>query len=275
MISSLARGGAILQEERYTDSAKQAAKFILRTLHENGRLMRYYRDGHAVELAFLDDHAFMIMALLDLYEATFDAQWLIEAKTLSEEMIELFADNEHGGFFFTGKDGEKLITRTKGSSDGVIPSGNSIAALALLKVGRLAMNQHFTERGRKVLEVFSQQLKQSPANSSAMLVSLDFWLGPPREIVIAGKAGARDTEQMVALLRSKFLPNMVVILRKEEQVSFDLYRLVPFIKNQKAVAGEATAYICENYITTHCIDAKCDRSSNARTCARNNYGFAC
>ncbi|GAJ06603.1 unnamed protein product, partial [marine sediment metagenome] len=97
MISSLAYGGTVLEEEKYVEAAKQAAKFVLGTLHKDGRLMRYYRDAQVVEKAFLDDYAFMIMALLELYEATFDAKWLIEAKELSEEMIELFADNEQGG----------------------------------------------------------------------------------------------------------------------------------------------------------------------------------
>ena len=248
MISSLAYGGIVLQEERYIDSAARAAKFILHGLRENGRLMRYYRDGRTVALAFLDDYAFMIMALLDLYEATFDAQWLVEAEKLSEEMIELFADDERGGFFFTGKDGEKLITRTKPSSDGAIPSGNSVAALALLKLGRLTMDQRFTEQGGKVLEAFSQQLKQYPANSSVMLTGLNFWLGPTQEIVIAGNADALDTRQMLGLLRSKFLPNAVVLLHEEDDAGSDIYRIAPFIKNQGVIDGKATAYVCENYI---------------------------
>jgi len=185
---------------------------------------------------------------LDLYEATFDAKWLIEAKELSEEMIELFSDSEQGGFFLTGKDGETLITRTKPGSDGAIPSGNSIAALALLKLGRLTMNQHFTEQGGKVLESFSQQLKQSPAYSSAMLVVLNFWLGPTQEIVIAGNADATDTKQMLKLIRSKFLPNAVVLFHEQDNANSDIYRIVPFIRNQAVIDGKATAYVCENYV---------------------------
>ena len=248
MISSLAYGGVVLQEERYINAAARAAEFILRGLREDGRLMRYYRAGRAVEPAFLDDYAFMIMALLDLYEATFDSEWLIEAEKLSDQMIELFADEQHGGFFFSGKDGEKLIIRTKDSSDGAIPSGNSIAALALLKLGRLSMAERFTGHGATVLEVFSQQLKQSPANSSAMLAGLDFWLGPTQEIVIAGKADAPDTKQMLNSLRGKFLPNTVVLLNEEGDAGSEVYNIAPFIKNQGSIDGKATAYICENYI---------------------------
>jgi uncharacterized protein YyaL (SSP411 family) len=254
MISSLAYGGAVLQEEKYIKSAERAAKFILDVLHKNGRLMRYYRDGRIVEPAFLDDYAFTIMAFLDLYEATFDAKWLIEAKELSEEMIKFFADNEQGGFFLTGKDADKLIARNKPGSDGAIPSGNSIAALGLLKLGRLTMNQHFTEQGSKVLELFSQQLKQSPAYSSAMLTALSFWIGPTQEIVIAGNADAPETKQMLKLAYDRFMPNAVVLFHDHGEVGFAIEKIVPFIKNQTSIDGKATAYVCENYVCKKPID---------------------
>jgi len=248
MISSMAYGGAVLQEEKYIRAAERAATFILANLHKRGRLMRYYRDGRAVELAFLNDYAFTIMGLLDLYGASFEAKWLIEAKMLTEEMIKLFADNEQGGFFLTGRDSEKLIARIKPNSDGVIPSGNSTAAFALLKLGRLTMNQYYTEQGVKVLESFSQQLKQLPAFSTEMLTALNFWLCPTQEIVIAGNVEATDTKQMLKLVRSKFLPNSVVLFNKQDNMDSDTYRTIPFIKNQAAIDGKATVYVCENYV---------------------------
>ena len=248
MISSLAYGGAVLQEEKYIEAARRSAEFVLNTLHKNGRLMRYYRDGQVVEKAFLDDYAFTAMGLLDLYEATFDVKWLIEAKSLSNQMIELFADTETGGFFLAGKDSEKLITRTKPGSDGAIPSGNSVAALVLLKLGKLTMDQHFTELGDKVLETFSQQLERSPAYSSAMLRALDFRLGPTQEIIIAGNADSPDVKQMLKLIHSTFLPNAVVLLHEPDKADSTLYNTVPFIKNQTAIEGKATAYVCENYV---------------------------
>ena len=248
MISSLAYGGAVLEEKKYIEAARRSAEFMLKTLRKNGRLMRYYRDGRVVEKAFLDDYAFTTMGMLDLYEATFDVKWLIEAKSLSNQMIELFADTEKGGFFLAGKDGEKLIARTKPGSDGAIPSGNSVAALVLLKLGRLTMDQHFTELGEKVLETFSQQLDQSPAYSSAMLRALDFRLGPAQEIIIAGNADAPDVKKMLKLIHGKFLPNAVVLLHEPDKADSTLYQTVPFIKNQTAIEGKATAYVCENYV---------------------------
>jgi len=220
----------------------------LDVLHKNGRLMRYYREGNVVELAFLDDYAFMIMGLLDLYEAKFDAKRLIEAKELSEEMIVLFADNEQGGFFLTGEDAEKLIARSKPNSDGAIPSGNSIAAMALLKLGRLTMNQRFTEQGAKVLAAFSQQIEKAPGYSSAMLMALNFWLGPTQEIIIAGDANKSDTKQMLNLVRHKFLPNTIVLLHEQNVAGSDIEQVVPFIKNQTAIDGKATVYVCESYV---------------------------
>ncbi len=254
MISSMAYGGAVLQEEKYIRAAERAAIFILTNLHKPGRLMRYYRDGRAVELAFLNDYSFTIMGLLDLYRASFETKWLIEAKKLTEEMIKLFADNEQGGFFLTGRDSEKLIARIKPNSDGVIPSGNSTAAFALLKLGRLTMNQYYTEQGVRVLESFSQQLKQSPAFSTEMLTALNFWLGPTQEIVIAGSAEATDTKQMLKLVHSKFLPNSVILFNKQDNVDSDIYRTIPFIKNQAAIDGKATSYVCENYVCSQPVN---------------------
>jgi uncharacterized protein YyaL (SSP411 family) len=247
MISAMAYGGAALDEEKYIQAAIRSAEFILNTLRQNGRLMRYYRDGQVVEKAFLDDYAFTAMAFLDLYEATFDIKWLIEAKSLTNRMIELFADVERGGFFLTGKDSEQLIARTKPSSDGAIPSGNSVAALVLLKLGRLTMNEHFTELGGKVLETFSQQLERASAYSSAMLTALDFQLGPAQEIIIAGNADEPVVNQMLELIHSTFLPNAVVMLHEPDKANSALYDTVPFIKNQTTIGGKATAYVCENY----------------------------
>lgn len=248
MISSLAYGGAVLHEQRYTKAAEQAAQFILSTLHKDGRLMRYYRNGRSVERGFLDDYAFMIMGLLDLYEATFDSEWLIQAKKLTDEMIELFVDEEHGGFYLTGKDGEKLIARTKPDSDGAIASGNSVAALALLRLGRITMNQQYTEQATKTLEAFSKQMQQSPGNSTVMLMALNFWLGPTQEIVIAGEANSADTKEMLELVHSKFLPNAVILFHDTGESSETIEKVVPFLKGQVAIDSEATAYVCENYV---------------------------
>jgi uncharacterized protein YyaL (SSP411 family) len=247
-ISSLAYCGAVLQEERYIKAAKHSAEFILSALYNNSQLMRYYRDSRAVEKGFLDDYAFLIMALVDLYEATFDAKWLVEAINLSKEMIKLFSDTDKGGFFLTDKDSEKLIVRTKSASDSSIPSGNSIAALALLKLGMLTMNQHFTNHGSRTVEAFSRLMENVPEQSVAMLSALNFQLGPIQQIVIAGRFDTADTKQMLKLIHSNFLPNTIVILHEPGRRGFAIEKIVPFVRNKTAVNGKATAYLCENYV---------------------------
>ncbi|MEJ2703467.1 MAG: thioredoxin domain-containing protein [Sedimentisphaerales bacterium] len=255
MISSLACRGMVLGEQVYTQAAVRAANFIMGTLRENGRLKRYYRDGRAVEKAFLHDYAFVTLGLLDLYEATFDIGWLIEARKLGDEMIALFADHQGGGFLLTGRDSERLIARSKPVADSAVPSGNSIAALAMLKLGRLTMSHDVAEQASRILEAFSSQLEESPSHSPAMLVALDFWLGPRQEIIIAGDAHAADTQRMLKVVRSKFLPNAIVVLHDPthpgpstvEGADSTFYQIVPFVEYQTPSDGKATAYVCEDY----------------------------
>ena len=248
MISALAYGGAALDEKKYIDAATRAADFTLTTLRRDGRLMRYYRDGKVIDLAYLDDYAFIIMGLLDLYEATFDARRLSEAKELAERMIELFSDEGRGGFYLTGNDAERLIVRSKPAYDGAVPTGNSVAALVLFKIGRLTMDMRFTNEAERVLKVFSGQIQKSPTSLSAMLIALDFSIGPAREVVIAADAQQPDTIEMLKLIHGKFLPNTVVLLHQTGKAGEAIKKIVPFVKFQVAINGKATAYVCQNYV---------------------------
>ncbi|MHC4124269.1 MAG: thioredoxin domain-containing protein [Planctomycetota bacterium] len=247
MISALAEGGAVLAEEKYIKAAETAAGFILTELQGNGRLMRYYRKGKAVGYGFLDDYAFTITGLLDLYEATFDAKWLEEAKKLTKQMTDLFEDKKNGGFFQVGRDSEQLIVHNKPSYDGAVPSGNSIAVIALLRLGKLTMDSTLTEKGEKLLENFSGQLAQSPTSFTTMLRAVDFLLGPSQEIVITGAFQEADTQEMIKLIRGKFLPNAVVIFHDTGKEGKAIEKIAPFVVNQTAIAGKATAYVCENF----------------------------
>ena len=230
MISSLAFAGAVLQENRYVTAAKNAADFILNTLKKDGRLMRFYRNEQVIDKGFLDDYANLILALLDLYEATFDAKWLTEAENLADDMINLFADEKDGAFFQTGKDAEKLLVRYKPSYDGAMPSGNSAAALALLKLGKLTAENRFTDYGKKVLDTFSGQLAKSPASLTAMLVALDFWFGPVQEIVIAGDSAQTGTKNMLNLAHSYFLPDAVLHFHPAGPQAEQIEKLNPFLR---------------------------------------------
>ncbi len=248
MISSLSYGGAVMGEEKYIRAAKRAAEFVSNKLLVNGRLMRFYGNGKAIDKAVLNDYAFLITGLLDLYEATFDAKWLSKAKELSDQIIELFGDENKGAFFLTGKDAERLILRNKPDYDGALPTGNSAAALGLLRLGQMTMEPKYTKAGEEILREFSGRLKQIPSSLTYMLTALDFWLGPRQEIVIAGKFESKETKQMLRLIYDKFLPNTVVLLHEEGKSGQEIESIVPFIKGQNMIDDRATAYVCENFV---------------------------
>lgn len=242
MVSSLALAGRVLGEEKYTAAAERSAGFVLDELISNGRLMRYYGKGKAVGKGVLDDYAFLIMGLLDLYESDFDAKWLIEAKKLCEGMVELFKDESRGGFFLTGDDGEKLLYRDKPAYDGALPSGNSVAAMALLKLGQVTMDRKLSDEGEGVLKAFSKGLVG--IGLPEMLMALNYYVGPRQEIVIAGGKDRKDVKEMTGLVGSKFLPRAVVLLHGEDKAIEDV---AGFIGLQVMVDGKGTAYVCENY----------------------------
>ncbi len=245
MISSLARGGAALGEDRYVQAAARAAAFILESLWGDGRLMRYWRAGRVVEKAFLDDYAFLILGVLDLYEATFDIRWLRQAGTLAEQMIDLFADPAEGGFFMTGRDGEQLISREKPAYDGVIPSGNSAAVMGLLKLGTILMNDRFIRQAENVFRRFSGPIAGTPTAFTAMLVALDYRLGPTQEIVIAGPAA--EARSLIEEVRRRFLPNATLLFHETARQDDALAEMIPFIRDLSSRYGRAAAYVCENY----------------------------
>ncbi len=254
MISSLAFGSRVLNEPRYRQAAEKSAQFILSTLVTKdgsakggaGRLLHRYRDGEAGILGTLEDYAFFIHGLIDLYEATFTEEYLKEAKRWTEDMIRLFWDGQAGGFFFTATDAERLLFREKEIYDGALPSGNSIAALDLLRMGRLTLNRDWEKKAEQLFKAFSQQL----ASSTQSLIGLDFALGPTREIVITGEEGDPQTISMLRSLYDRFIPNKVVIFRPRSAAAAKaIIALAPFIEYQELLDDQTTAYICENY---HC-----------------------
>lgn len=260
MISSLAFGSRVLEEPRYEEAARRAAGFILENLvRKDGRLLHRYREREASILGTIEDYAFLIHGLIDLYEANFEASYLAEAKRLAQEMIRLFWDEKKEGFFFTAVDAEKLIVRSKEIYDGAIPSGNSIASLSLLRLGRLTMTRDFEEKAHDLFEAFSAQIHQNPEAYPQMLVSLDFALGPSREIVIAGDSQDEETADFLKAIYSRFIPNKVVMLHpRESEKRLVIEELFPFIKDHLPLGNKPTAYVCENYVcklpTTHLSD---------------------
>ncbi|MBI2104068.1 MAG: thioredoxin domain-containing protein [Candidatus Omnitrophica bacterium] len=269
MIGALAYGSRVLDEPRYADAAQAAAAFILDRLQREGRpfdsaqgtLLHRYRDGEASIPAFLDDYAFLAWGLTDLYEATFDARWLSEARRLTAETVRGFWDESGGGFFFSGDRNERLIAKTKELYDGALPSGNSVAALNLVRLGILTMDRDLQGRAERQLQAFSGLADQSPTAFPQFLIAADFWLGPSQEIVIAGTPADAATRAMLRAVHSRFLPRAVLALQPANGTSAAVEALIPFIKTQRPLEGHATAYVCERYV---CQLPVTDRAELAR-----------
>jgi len=247
MIAALAKGGRAFNEPDYVDAAERAARFLLENLRTpEGRLLHRYREGDAGVPAHLEDYAYLVWGLLELYESTFDTDYLIAARELTETQFDLFWDDENGGFFKTSQDGEALIFRPKDVYDGARPSGNSVAALNLLRLGRITANGDWEHKAEATMTAFGQQIAQAPSAHTHMLTALDFGVGPAFEVVIAGVPGAEDTLAMTRTLAKHFVPNKVVVLRPPDDDA-PIIDLADYTRYQTAVNGVATAYVCRNY----------------------------
>ncbi|MCG6533443.1 MAG: thioredoxin domain-containing protein [Syntrophales bacterium LBB04] len=248
MIAALAKGAQVFDEPTYRDAAAKAMDFIAQIMRdEDGRLLHRYRDGEASKRGNLDDYAFLIWGLLELYELTFDAIYLSRALALTADLVAHFWDPEQGGFFFTADDGEALLVRRKEIYDGAIPSGNSVSMLNLLRLGRLTANTDLERKGAQIVKAFSRKAELFPAAFTQLLVGVDFSFGPSHEVVIVGNPDAEDTNRFVRLLRSRFIPNKVVLLKPMGDEASEIVRLAPYTEAYIAADGRATAYVCSNY----------------------------
>jgi uncharacterized protein YyaL (SSP411 family) len=248
MIAALAKGAQAFNEPEYAEAACRAADFILGNMRKaDGRLWHRYRDGQAGVEANLDDYAFLVWSLIELYEAIFDARHLGVALELTSDMVRHFWDEDGGGLYLMPDDGESLFVRKKEIYDGAIPSGNSVAMLNLLRLGRMTATSDLEEKAARIGRAFPRSVKQSPSAHTQLMVALDFGIGPCYEVVIAGNAQAEDTKAMVKALRTHFLPNKVVLLNPGEQKSPEIAQLAEFTRNQSGIEGKATAYVCLNY----------------------------
>lgn len=250
MISAFARAYQVLGNSEYLESAEKAADFIRKHLYKDseGILLRRHRAGSSAIEGYVDDYAYLIQGLIDLYEASFDISYLTWAIDLQKKQNSLFGDPEHGGYFSTtGKDPSVLL-RMKEDYDGAEPSPNSIAALNLLRLAQMTDDKEFLESANQALAAFSTRLEQVPSAMPQMLVALDFRLSKPKQVVIAGKLGDPGTGSMLKAAHDKFLPNKILILADGGTGQETLGRSLEFLKGVTMVDGKATAYICENYV---------------------------
>jgi uncharacterized protein len=248
MIAAFARGGAVLDEPAYTEVAIRAADFVLTTLRDDdGDLLKRYRRGEAGLEAHLDDHAFMVWGLLELYEATFDERWLAEAIQLNERMLEQFWDDQRGGLFLTADDAEQVLVRSKEFGDGAIPSGNSVAALNMLRIARITASVDLERRAQALFRATSGAVDRMPDYHAQLLTAAAFAVGPSFEVVIAGDRSAEDTQTMVSALRGNFLPGKVVVHHACPGDGTAIEAIAPYTRNQGCLDGRATAYVCRDF----------------------------
>ncbi|HML05934.1 MAG TPA: thioredoxin domain-containing protein [Methanobacterium sp.] len=244
MIASLAKGSQVFHEEKYLKAATDATDFILRKMEKNKRLLHRFREGESAIEGHIDDYSFMIYGLLELFEASFNPEYLDYTLSFTATLFDHFWDLETGGFYFTPNDAPKLLVRKKEIYDGAIPSGNSIMMLNLLKIAQLTENEEIKHRALELEKAFSQTITKVPTGFTGFLCALDFRIGPSYEIVIAGKKREEDRNKFIDALRRNFIPNKTIILNFGDEETSKLIKIVPSLEAKKIENEQITAYIC-------------------------------
>ena len=247
MIVAYAKAGIAFNNKSFINTAEKSTQFILNNLTDNnGRLIKRYRNGVSGLDAHLDDYAFMIWGLLELYEATFKPSYLSEAISLNRIMVDEFWSDE-GGFYLGSDKSEQLIVRSLTGYDGAIPSGNAIAAYNLLKLTRLTGEEKWAEMAQKLFKVFSNDIKNTPIGYTSTLSAFMFELSKPKEIIVVGSGSNLETQAALTLLRSKYIPNKVMLFKDTDDKIQSLTPLAKWTSNHQMINNKTTYYICEDF----------------------------
>jgi uncharacterized protein YyaL (SSP411 family) len=248
MIDAFAQAAQVLDEPRYAETAAKAADFLLQKMRtKDGRLLRTAGAGGAAKLnGYLEDYTFLVNALVSLYEATFAPRWIEAALDLAQIMIEQFWDTTDGGFFYTGRDHEQLIARGKEPQDNAIPSGNSMAVTAMLRLAKLTGRMDLMEKAEATLKLFRGLMATHPMAAGQMLNALDFYLGQVQEFAVVGDPAAEETRRVLRAIRRGFRPSKVVALKNAEKDEGKIDELLPLLQG-KSAAGTVSLYICQNF----------------------------
>jgi uncharacterized protein YyaL (SSP411 family) len=252
LIGTLADAGRVLDEARYVAAAAAAAEFLWSQVRRDGRLLHGWTKGAAGHDAFLDDHAFLAAGLLDLYGATGDALHLDRARELIDALESRFHDDAGGGYFFAPHDGEALIVRTKSGADGSIPSGNGVAALALLRLHDLTGEERYRTRAEEILRLYHAAAAQNPFGYTSWLEALERWADGGTEVVVIGAPGA-DTEALWRVAASRWIPHRTLVRVQPGAAG------VPAVaRDRPQVDGRATAYVCRNFTCSRPVHTATD-----------------
>ena len=246
MLTAFAEAANILGRDDYRQIAVRNAEFITTQLMENRRLFRSYKSGQAKLNGYLEDYAYVIEGLLAVYEATFDLRFFMNARALADIMITHFWDDQEGGFYFTSSDHEQLITKTKDYFDNATPSGNSVAALSLLKLALLTEEHDYSRRAATILRSLRPAMSRYPSAFGYVLRAMDFYLAEPKEIALLGALDSHEIRSFVKEIYSGYIPNKVVAAcdPSNEEAASEIRLLAERIP----VDRKATAYVCRNYV---------------------------
>ncbi|HLX59295.1 MAG TPA: thioredoxin domain-containing protein [Ktedonobacteraceae bacterium] len=249
MLRSFAEAARFLERADYLEIARRNATFLLGKLRRNGRILRTYKDGQAKLNGYLEDYTFLADGLLTLYEADFQPRWFVEARHLVDETIRLFADEQNGGFFDTGSDHETLVSRPKDIMDNATPAGNSVAIDVLLRLAAFTGDASYRQRADDYLRSLADIMAQHPQSFGHALGALDFAMSPVKEFAIIGDPQAADTQALLRVINSRFLPNSVLACADAGNNEGDQFiaPAVPLLEERPARDGKATAYVCQNF----------------------------
>src|SRR5437867_57186 len=249
MISAYARAAQVLDDPRYLEIATRAAKFLRANLYEETSklLYRNYREGRSEIEGFADDYAFVIQGLLDLYEASFDVEWLKLATELQETQDRIFFDEKNGGYFSTSGKDESVFLRMKDDNDGAEPAASSVAALNLLRLSQIRDEPDMAERARTTTDAFATTLTNFASAMPQMLVALDYSLSKARQIVIAGKKDAPETKALLKEVHRHFLPKTILLLADGGEGQKFLGERNEAVGAMSLIDGKPAAYVCENF----------------------------
>jgi uncharacterized protein YyaL (SSP411 family) len=240
MLASFAEASAVLERDDYRKVAEANAEFLLTNLRRHGLLLRTCKQGKAKLNAYLEDYACLIDGLVCLYEATGAVGCLKSSVELTDKMIDQFWDEEQGAFFFTGTNHEQLIVRSKDFLDNATPSGNSVAALTLLKLSSLTGNADYRRRATTVLRLIADQVRRYPSAFGWALCGLDFYLSSPKEIAVVGAADDPGVNDLLRILWQTYLPNRVIACATPTDQAT---ALIPFLRG-RTDARQPTAFVC-------------------------------
>lgn len=242
MIAALAKGGQVFGENKYIQAAEKATHFLLQNLYPNERLLARFREGNAAYLGYLDDYAFLIWGLLELYTVSGKSDYLKTALSLQEQLETLFSDEETGGYYLTGSDGEKLLLRPKEIYDGAMPSGNSITALNLLRLARLTGEERWEHQAEKQLLSFRSTLSSYPAGYTAFLQALQYALQPSQELLLVGPLNHEGISALKQTFFTTFLPYSSLLYHEGT-----LGELLPWVQDYPFNPNKVLAYLCANF----------------------------